>query len=926
MSEFQVEPLNGGLVSARPAALMQPGELVSCGGMYRPYSQSLWNAPINGSFASGGGGANLTGARYLGFDYLKVPIALTNGTTTITPIGSATFAGISVGATVRGDGIAEGTTVAAKASNTSMTLSTTPVQTSTPTATFDADHVVVVQDTGNSKYRVATATNTTSTLSDLATSISTGTNLDSVAYNNRHVLLNGRNANLVVLPNQTTRAHGLKPVVATPTATVGSGTWALDDGIGFYSYWTTEYDKTNDVESDFQGKPAIVNITTTAQQVTVQRGPRVNPSATHWRLYRSVKMTASSLTEANAENIFPNGNFVCELELKDDGTNLTVIDGGSAVSSTSALAAGSVGIVGIESTAFGASANTWTTTSNATGASNATFAVLQATTGGGHFAQEVLLELGTFGLSGITAPVTGITVVVTGKKTANAELSVGLYSTNTPGVFDYFQARQLQSTYKKTVPLTTSNASYTLGSSSDDWSVGYDASAIGWQNFRWIPADFANGKFVVRLYGKVPNNGDAVSVDSVTVSVSYGNSQQAQAATPFPALTVEAFDVTTSVGRNGPPPKATTGDIFQDSLVLNDVTIGNYVWYSFPGNIDAFPTVYFINFNTQEQDVVTCIKAVGNALVVGMNGRLWRLTYLPRASDAEFDRGRCVEPLDNARGIVGPLAATRFTNADGQQMLAFFSGKSLDMTDGYRITPITNDIDFTNLIDPAFLSQTVVVDNPKYSELWLVYVPKGTSTMNGVRRFSYHPTHIKQDGSLKCSAGTIGTARAVAPGLLRTGVRVQYVTDGTDLFRANQLPTSSVSIPYITRTMHLAGMGKAAKLIQMYTHYTQYGYSAASLGTISHTIRGHRAGGAAPIADADYYRVASAVTNPLLAYPTGTATDPKDQRIIKTSHNFGDNGLSDSAALSASGATFDFSIDFTVWEYEPLKDEYIIYG
>jgi hypothetical protein len=901
MSNFHVEPMNGGLVTSRPPVLLTEGELVAAPGVYRPFSQSLWSPPANATFGTPSG--TVSGLRYCGFDYRKVACQITSANTGITTTGSDTFANITVGASVRGTGIPANTTVASLGTTTA-TLSAAATLSAGQTLTFDASHLVLVQQAAT--FSTAVATNASGTFSPVsingitttaAVSISPGVNLDSVAYNNNHVLLNGIERNYVLKADGTARPHGMAPVVTSPTLVTGSGTWALDSGIGYYAYWTTEYDKVNDIESDFQGKPAVVNVSTTSIKVTVTRPPRVNISATHWRVYRSTKMEASTTEEADKESIFPSGNRVYEVTMNDDGTNMTFVDGGGATSDT-ARAWTATGIIGKSTNGV-----TWVVT----GTSTATLT--------GPASEPVAIDLANFNIptGTVTAPITGIQVVVTGSGTNGATAQMCLRSTRS--LYSGIESNW------KTIPLTSTPTAYTLGSSTDTWFYGYNGNTDPAKLPQWDPLDFANGKFVVHILGSAAAT-QVVTITTVTVSVTYGKSDQTADVTPFPAITITAAGLESApCGWWGQPPIATTGDIFQDSLCLNDVTVGNFLRYSYQTKIDAFPTLYYINFNTQEQDVITCIKAVGNALVVGMNGRKWRVTYLPRETDASYDRGRCVELLSSEKGIVGTLAACRFTHPEGRQMLASFSGNSFDMTDAYVEKPVTNDIDFRNLVEPTYLNITEVVNNPDLHELLLLYVPKGTSTKNGVLRFSYHPTHIKQDGSLKCSAGAMGTTRATTMGVLRTGVRVFYTTDGTNVFRANQTPTSTVVVAGTTRQFCPPGIGKAIKVLQMFTHYTQWGYSAASGGTITHALRGHRANKAAAAVDADYTRIDSNHTTALLAYPTGSSTNPRDSHILKTAVNFGDSIVSDAITLNST-AGCHYSLDFNIFEYEELSDEF----
>lgn len=115
----------------------------------------------------------------------------------------------------------------------------------------------------------------------------TALHLDSTKFSDDMFMCNGLDANWVVLPGNTTIAHGLTASTAPPTYTsAGSGI------TGTFIYWVTEYDATNDVESAVVASGATLSVTVTDDTVTITKPATVNTSATHWRLYRTKTLGA----------------------------------------------------------------------------------------------------------------------------------------------------------------------------------------------------------------------------------------------------------------------------------------------------------------------------------------------------------------------------------------------------------------------------------------------------------------------------------------------------------------------------------------------------------------------------------------------------------------------------------------------------------
>lgn len=914
------EPLDGGVVTARNPVDLRPGELQQATEVvYHPNDPGPRRVPARTQATSSGLDAAATGLTQCNFDYVNVTVELTKDSTSVTATtttivgvsltsGSAvitapttgSFIGLKVGAGISGTNIQANTTVLTWDSPTQITMSLTALASSTSDLTFTnegfdgvstgasvvglgipngatftkltrttgtlsaaatlttrskltftADDYLIAQT--NNKYRKATmtATGTGLTFSDIE-SVTEGPALESIHYSNHHVLLNGVNPNRVLKADGSTRPHGLAPV-GPPTLSIVSGTWALKDGTGFYAYWVTEYDSVNDIESDVNfgvdeegkaKKPPIIQISNIATDaVQIDRPARVNPTATHWLVYRSVKYVSTTRKGADKENHYPNGFLVAKLELRDDDTQTSVKDGGG-LTSTSALFAGATGLVGTSSSNL-----TWATPSNAVGSGTTTYAKLIYAAGSNTANVYVPLELTTFGVTGVTAPIVGFTVAVRGRRVGNGLCAVTLAKANEPiPPITNINGLPIGATGLRPVPFTTSDTTITLGGTSDTWGRKWDIS------------DLANGKFVVRVFGSVSQNkagvADEVWIDTVSVIVSYGETQEASGSgtilntgDPYQAVTVAPFGFEISSGRGGQPPRAFTGDVYQDSLVTNDVLDKSILRYSFPTRFDSFPAAYFLKFSTGAQDEIVCFRTVGEIGVTLSLSQIYRVNSLPRTTDSEFDRGRAVSRIEVDHGCAGRKAVSVFTLPGTGPMLAYANAYGLFLTDGYRVRPLTTALDWDRLVDKAHLSKCRIVNNRELNLLEFHYVPidaVATTYTSAWLALHYHASQLKEGPfgpELKVTGPHTLTTAAAAVAILADGTHKLYTSETTGSFHVRYSDTTrGAGLPIVRTRKIVHGFGDEWSLSEVYPAYAQRNFSAGSPAQINVYARVSKAG------------------------------------------------------------------------------------
>lgn len=670
MADLTPEGFDGGLVTARDAATLEPGELtLANNAIYRPGDSAIHKVRGRTKYnaVALGAAGNVKGLRYLEFDN-----------------GSALL------------------------------------------AAHESDDIFLSQysaETG--AFNVLTG----------ALNVGSGVSLDAVHYNNRHYLLYGAGPNQVVRTDGGVRNQGLQPVPELTTApTQVAGAWNSALGPGFYHFLTTEvYRDTltgQVVESAFTGTPKSVQITTVAtQQVSLTQPTLANANATHWRVYMAGPTVA--------ETPIPPISDFRQVGEQDIANTTMVIGNGNATAGRLATANGASG---------------WTNTSN----------VFSATDNLGMTSTTNLSTalLNTFGFSGLTGVVTGFEVYMRLKITGFGPHVFGI-GPNSPLVIldlthngvNFFPGGNTRYIVCRTVQgITNGYVTVVLGNQYDLWG-----RAAGWA----LGDINGNASFGVRVkYGEeyAGSSQTTVNIDWIRiVPYTTGTARPIDlTGRPYQVVVVSEAGITTVYPSDMPPPVATTGDIFEDQMILNDTGDPSIIRGSLPGNVESFPAPYFVNFETKEADNVTCIRRVGNKIVIGLTHQIYRLNYFPRETDAEFDRGRCYEAISESHGIVGAMAAALFSPDGGAQLLAYVSHDGLHTTDGFQTKVLTNDLDWATTVRlPSaadvtnYLRTSVLVDYPLLRQLWLYYTPPGQTANTKALVLHYDPQHRREDGTLK---------------------------------------------------------------------------------------------------------------------------------------------------------------------------------
>jgi hypothetical protein len=631
------------------------------------------------------------------------------------------------------------------------------------------------------------------------TGVGNGPYLNAVLGNNRHYLFNGNSdgvANQVIKLDQNgalaIRNQGLQPVVTAPTlATAAGAAWpsAADFGDGFYFFFNTEVINIGDVdelESTFQGVPAFISVVGTTDGVLLSNFPALaNSTATHRRIY----VVGPKFDSQWFDNYFVEAQLVAEIDTGQ--TTLTL--GGVDANTQSSLP-------GDTASSTCASPNNALTENNTDATSKFNGEILQVNTF-------------TFNTGTITT-VRGVQIEIKYRYLSGAGWPFKVEVNNGSGWS----------------PISH-NGGFLGNAGSHGWNNPYGLAIVGgptdlW-GLAWVAANFGGASFKVRLtFADLPGT-DSITrygVDYVRAKVFYANNAQVVKKDFFPTTVVQIGSLVTVVGTNAPPPISSTGDLYEDQMIQNDVSNPRRAVYSAPGQYDYYPPVYFIYL--EDAEAITLIRRIHSKLLMATTNRLFRVNFLPRAEDTEFSTGRCYESL-SPYGIPNPNAACVFAPSGLNEQLAFVSYNGFHYTNGFQVDTLTNDIDFPGMVNITQLTSCFMVNYSLLYSLVFFYIPADDITSTYPTRalwLSYHSGHMKEGGKLKVS-GPVKTAASsaiVAPlNLIPTMVfghnsnGNMYVDDNGNSDALGLGPFPDV----ISRDFYPSGVGRQNRCKRMYARY-----------------------------------------------------------------------------------------------------------
>jgi len=341
----------------------------------------------------------------------------------------------------------------------------------------------------------------------------------------------------------------------------------------------------------------------------------------------------------------------------------------------------------------------------------------------------------------------------------------------------------------------------------------------------------------VALYGTEANGEFPIGAQLGSVAVGgVGYIDDLRTATTFPTgevyptVAVELNGEAVTTPKYGEPPISSTGDVFEGSVVQNDVDDEAIVRFTFPSDIHAHPATNAINIRTNWKDKVAWVRSLGRACLVGMTNSLYRIDTLPLPEDAGFQTDRIRTEIEGAFGSVSPLAVAKFSFGQGS-LLAYVSPHGIIVTDGAEWDVLTADLDWEATVNIGGLSRSILVNNPRRYRLEFYYTPADSGANSRVLYFHYHPSHVKASPGAGLRAKVTGPNHGAAEGAF-----VANLSDGpSDFFTFTcnadgvlyREGTGSVDeagsggIAFVVRTgdLYLNGIGGEATFRRGYLHH-----------------------------------------------------------------------------------------------------------
>lgn len=307
--------------------------------------------------------------------------------------------------------------------------------------------------------------------------------------------------------------------------------------------------------------------------------------------------------------------------------------------------------------------------------------------------------------------------------------------------------------------------------------------------------------------------------------------------TAYETVTVSIGGTTYVVPKHGQPPIGSTGDIFEDSLIQNDVSDPGNVVFSVDDNVHAIPSVNKFRIgDTKHRDSVIVIRTIETtAVIVGKRG-LYRLSTLPRPIDTSFTPERVKAKVGYAHGGVSPMAAALFDYGEGLR-LAYVSPYGVNVTDGFTWDVVTDDADWESEVNQSALSTAVLINNPRMYRLELYYPSPGSTRPDRCMFLHYHPSHAKSvEGSWRSKATWPVRRDANAAFVARIGgVDIVFSCNANGKVyqhdTGNSEPVVAGGIQFKIETGEVApnGFGQETRLENLHLHHQTHSGQTADL-------------------------------------------------------------------------------------------------
>jgi hypothetical protein len=219
---------------------------------------------------------------------------------------------------------------------------------------------------------------------------------------------------------------------------------------------------------------------------------------------------------------------------------------------------------------------------------------------------------------------------------------------------------------------------------------------------------------------------------------------------------------------NTPPPRLTHLSAFKNSLV----GVSGRSWFrSLPAQPDKWPLVLAIDSLPLEEndELVACLQ-VNDSLIIAADGVILAIDEMPRIQNRIF-----VPPNPRKVAEVGLVSQDAITTVsqggDREDLCAWVSRHGIHLTNTRTSRTITDDSDWSSMVDVDSLSTAVLDFDVETLQLKFCYDSDGDGTNDRFALIHMAPSHRKENGLPRITWGHYGNLQALDSQLLGNGLK-----------------------------------------------------------------------------------------------------------------------------------------------------------
>jgi len=287
-----------------------------------------------------------------------------------------------------------------------------------------------------------------------------------------------------------------------------------------------------------------------------------------------------------------------------------------------------------------------------------------------------------------------------------------------------------------------------------------NTTATEWRIYRTV----SGATNTLDSLGKILASGDINSltyVDRFVEDTSGAVAVTIQLTPTIPVMTVGDL----VIPRDSPPPAFISMISWNGSIVGISRTDRRTLRYSQAGRPESFPEFYVVSsFPLDEHDGLVGQMAVGETLVLLLEGAVLALEDLPRVVDGQFN-GASARPLKGHPGCVGEYAYTAWSVA-GEPRGAWVSPYGVYVTNGQVCACISTDLAWENEVNVSFLGSSVLRWDAKNLILWFEFDLDGDGLNDHEMPFHMAQAHSKGESRPKLGQPTSKATSCMASALI----------------------------------------------------------------------------------------------------------------------------------------------------------------